>query len=146
MDKDKIWLAGFMDGEGSFYVAKTTVRGYTSFRPRVSVVNTHQAAIDHAEELFGRLAKTTVVRRRIRKATANRKARHGVDICSWEGVYNISKSLLPYLVIKREAALTLIDWAEYRLPKLQTRKFQTGFDETDVEFYERLRVLNKRGT
>lgn len=140
------WLAGFMDGEGSFYVARTTTvrRGvrYLSYRPRVSAVNTHESTMALVTELLSAYGAVHVS---VKSEQDRRKRRYQSELTSWESCLSACLGLSDHLVTKQEQALLLADWCTHRVRLFDVDgRFRVGFSEQDHKWYEQLRRLNAR--
>lgn len=55
---DAAWLAGLLEGEGSFIVGSTvSSNGYTSYRTRISLAMTDKDVVDRAAVLMGAVVR-----------------------------------------------------------------------------------------
>jgi hypothetical protein len=136
---DAAWLAGFLDGEGSFQITLASRR--VNFDAAVSAANTHRDALERCRELAGgsicALGRSKSAWRQYYKWEIRGKS-----------VTSTLHAILPYLVIKREQAeilmvLRLSSEAGARLGK-------SILPEHEVRWRETLKLainaLNTRGT
>ena len=99
--QDIIYLAGIIDGEGSFYIGQDAKRE-RNFNSRIVIVNTDIKLIDWLHKTFGGLVYS---RKSIKHPTWKRKYEW---IINKSEILNISKAMLPYLIIKKEHAIVMI--------------------------------------
>jgi len=59
--------------------------------------------------------------------------------------YNILKSLLPYLIVKKERADIGIEYYEKTHPSPRGRRLTKDELELREEYYQKMKILNKRG-
>lgn len=52
-DLERGWLAGLLEGEGSFFLQKTNVRGKYRYYPKITVVMTDLDIIERVSRIFG---------------------------------------------------------------------------------------------
>ena len=119
------YLAGFIDGEGSFSVTKTyskqikpyskkvkkedkvTVR-YVCYKLDISVTNTNKAVMDWIAFTFGGKVYSG--------GNVNRnpkyKPRHTWHVSNREACRVLITSILPYLIVKKEQAKTALEFIE----------------------------------
>jgi len=97
------WAAGFMDGEGSFMIAKQTTRGYGQLYVRVSADQVRQGPLEVLVELFGGHI--------YKRDTPN----YGITY-SWVIQSNIAavavQELLPYLVLKQRQGEIVLEFQQ----------------------------------
>jgi hypothetical protein len=150
-DRDRlIWLAGFLDGEGSFFASRVTLKkgngDYLSYRPRVFGCNTHRPTMDVVVAVFENYGKTHQTTKHNVNSSGGSRAVYHANITTWEGCRDFCRDIAPFLVTKREQAEILAEWASDRLARYERfGKFRTGFNDDDHAWYNRLRVLNARG-
>lgn len=138
MNNDKLsYLAGIIDGEG-------TVTIHTSGTPYLTVTNTNKKLIDWIKNNFG--GRTTMV-----KPQPNQK----LIIVKWymygKEAIEILKYVFPWLIVKRENALILIDWELLKFPPRRGTKINCRNSISDIERKRRetliveIRKLNQKG-
>ena len=132
MKKNKfIYLAGIIDGEGSFIISRSDRGNYDNYYGRIHVKNTDKRLMKWLVEKFG--------------GTVNvhkpKSEKHSVAYSWYFGGNAKSKellllSLMPYLIIKREQAKLLVEF--FRMSgEVNPAKRE--------ELYQKMRLLNKRG-
>jgi hypothetical protein len=106
------YLAGFFDGEGHVGVHKAGRYRQAS----VTVANTHEPTIDQIAEF---LSSFGIGHSKFRRVYDNGKWKTAYKI-NVTGIKNSTKflsAILPYLVTKREAALTTLEWLSKQTPR-----------------------------
>lgn len=128
-----LWIAGIMEGEGSFMITRTTSRKNTQgYTPRIYVVNTDYSMISKLEDYAGGY----VYRRSPQSGTHNEKWSiqwSGKKECTW-----ILTKIMPYLQTdskKIQAQLLLEFCAFYR--------FSMGKSLTAAELEQRDRYYRE---
>jgi len=119
--EDLAYLAGIIDGEGTIGIYYH--KGRNSYRVKIYVVNTYKPLIDWLGSVFGGF-----VYQRTHKTWKTKYEWH-----LGEDAMDLLKSLIPYLKIKKEQALTAIEFRE---------KFKQK--ELRQEFYLKMKQLNSR--
>jgi hypothetical protein len=139
---DLVWLAGFVDGEGSFYVTKRTRNGHTHFAPAVTVSGTHLETLEFVHSLLSPYGAHLV-----NKKGRTSKPCYAVVVCNWEGCLAVSAMLLPFLRTKRAHATKLVEWGRHRVSLRDQHggKYNAPFSESEHVFYDELKRLNRKG-
>ena len=100
------WLAGFFDGEGSLVVRLGERRGACACR--LSIPNTDHAALVYIQKITG---AGGIGKKYLRGS--NHKAQWTWALNSQRSVVDVLKQMLPFLVVKRAAALDFLDnWVD----------------------------------
>lgn len=112
---DLAWAAGFLDGEGSFFVRKN---GPRTFSPGIQAGQNHLEPLEKLQTMFG----GSICPRR----TSPR------DFWSWErngakGALIVLPQVIPYLVCKKKQAEILFEYAAR-----QTRRGYGLLDEQEI--------------
>lgn len=106
---DWAWIAGFLDGEGTFCIQRGYTRnghkkrshsqeGWTWYRPRLSVQNTDAGACRFIARAFG---GSVCVRQ---KQPHNLRELYSVEICARDKLLAVLPRLLPFLRVKGQQA------------------------------------------
>ena len=106
---DIIWLAGFMDGEGTFGIYKH----HKTYTPSISVCNSSSFTMMHIRDMFIAMnisAHFSIDQRR-RKAFGD-KTLYGLTIRDRESVIKLVNALVNYLYTKKVQALLILKWFE----------------------------------
>lgn len=136
------WIAGLLDGEGSFGLR----RGYRNgnLHHRVWVTCGMSDTPQNREAL-------TIIHNRFGGYMGFSKAKkhdNRRDTVSWTAAsrkgYDVLKALLPYLVVKKPHALLLTEFQEKWVSRTGTKKNPKKFAK-QVEYFDKLRILNVRG-
>jgi len=137
-DLDIAWMAGIVDGEGTFVTWKTTSsRGkkVNWFKYRLSVAMINQIAVQKCKDISG-----------YGTVSQNRLTSTGKPVWSWKveakTAAKVAILLLPYLVVKRNQAELFISLAA---TMNQYGNTKTPTDETLLyreQLFEQIRNLN----
>jgi len=139
-EKDKIWLACFIDSEGSIYLSrrfnkKTHNVEYQAF---IQIYNNYKPMIDRAAHLMN----TSNVRER--KRSLLEQLRRKQTWYTWVSERNhlilILEELMPYFMAKNEQANLMIEWIKSRRIKCKSK-----YDVEDEMYFIKLAKLNKKG-
>ena len=137
------WLAGFLDGEGSFMILVADRYGYRSWYCSVAASSTSTRLLDRCKELAGGYITS--------KFKPKGKAKMS-QIWTLKGLPldDLLPKLLPYLIEKREQAGILL--ALRRETQHGNRKGEHGVNTADSDTHRRreemrmaVRALNHRG-
>ena len=97
------YIAGFVDGEGSFTITKTHV---DSYRPQFSIGNTNLQILQNIRKFFRITTKLkTTIPKNPRRATFYELAVSNLEQCK-----SIACQLLPYLRIKQQQAAIIMQF------------------------------------
>lgn len=131
---DYIWAAGFLDGEGSFYMDKRLTRGkYLTVRSHVMANQAVYAApIEKLHGLFG----GTYRERKARTSTGKRV--YEWQVTANEDVANTLTLVLPFLVVKKPLAELQLELTHH-----QGNRFGRG---GNPHAEERLRIYDRYAT
>ena len=102
-DTDAAYLAGLIDGEGCLYVKPLTAFPRLYHFGGLSVTNTHLATLTWLKERFGGNI-------RIKARTGNQIPCGEWSIHGADAIRSLLKRLLPYLRIKKEQAVLLLEF------------------------------------
>jgi len=131
----KAWLAGFIDGEGYIGLTKKGER----FQVIVRIGTTHRATMLYVSTLLGAPLYT------------DRKNKPNWKDCYITVIYDhraelLLKSLLPYLITKREQVLAILEYRKtINSGNNQFNRAPVQVIQKRRDIYNRLRGLNKRG-
>lgn len=144
-----IWLAGFVDGEGT--IGLFTQKNTGTIRVQFSLCNTKLVAMERAQdvisEILGRRIEFTTV-----KDKRGYRPCHVIMVRTIQEVKLVCEALLPYLVGKRENAEIMLDFIRLSPGKnwsvLRDSKGRLAGSPPNVEarqaLLERMLFLNKR--
>lgn len=109
------YMAGFMDGEGSFSITKTysvqrkadgSKQKYLVYKLWVSVTNTNREVMDWVAKNFGGKVLTGSNKSRNPKY----KTRYTWALSSFKDIEKFTIGILPYLIVKRQQALLTVEF------------------------------------
>lgn len=130
------YLAGLIDGEGCFSAwrywnaSRIDCKPYWQYSCRANITNTNLQLMKWLVEHFGGgfLCK--------REATEQHKASYEWRPKGKANLKQLLLSVLPYLVIKREQAILLLEWVDL------------GYDSAErrAEIITKINILNQKGS
>src|SRR5271157_2596022 len=105
-DVQLAYLAGIIDGEGSFYICRRLNYGkYFSYHPRFQVVNTNREVMEWIKNTFGGLIYD---KPRIKH---NPKWKMQIEWITTVGLMDqLLPLIIPYLIIKKPHALVMMEF------------------------------------
>ncbi len=136
------YIAGFMDGEGSFYLCEDKRKNCKRFKPHISIANTNELVM----QLIGHTLRSWCIDCVVRYQKPQRagwKHQYVLAINSQESIYLLCGILVKKLVVKQHNAELLLEFTMLR--KIEGERGRQ-FYKREVEIYEEMLVLNKRGT
>ena len=129
------YLAGIIDGEGCFYIAKPGGKTHTI---RLFVMNTHKPLIDYLFETYGGFQYSR------KKENSTWKIRHEwfVDRANIDELIPL---LIPYLINKKEHAIIAIEFRKTFQKNRPYYKVPDEFVAIREDCHRRIKILNKKG-
>ena len=149
------WLAGFIDGEGSFMLIRHGKSGESNpyIEPLITIPSTDRwvleeilTILDIAINRKSQALITNVVIRDIKH-----KPMYVLKISKLHDVYHLLRVLIPFLILKRERAELLFEYVRSRLTKTGTlyrikKSFTTlNYSERELFIIDEIKRLNRRG-
>ena len=132
------YIAGFIDGEGCISLETLKYKWGRTYRPALSITNTHLPALLLVKNFFG-CGGT-----RSWKQDGNRKLRWVYYVSGAKRLQPILHQLRPYLVIKAPQADLVMAYIEEMRPTIG-KKFSHEERIVRTSYAEQMRVLNHRG-
>ncbi len=135
-EKDKIYIAGFVDGEGSIMINcyKPKHKERKAFRGRFEVANTNKPIIEYIKNRFD-LGEI----RQYKKRSLKHKQAYYFQIGKQQEIIKALEQILPYLKIKQEQAKILIEWCKLR------RSSRRNYTTYEMCLAKKIQKLNIRG-
>lgn len=142
------WLAGFIDGEGSFILQVSKERRWKNgtwgirLRPKITIPNTHKPTMDFIAGLLKELGighQFNVVSRKVYNPKHSQG--YSISINGHKRSLKLTKLLLPFLVTKWEQAKLLEQFIEWRLT-LPKDAWTGGYAMQAKQYILKLRELN----
>ncbi len=130
------YLAGFIDGEGTFYIQEVKRKNFLDYWPRFQIVNTNKEVMYWIHETFGGI---------IHSRDRSNESRNWRVQYQWYVTRNILDKILPlilpYLIIKKKHAEIMI---EFRKTFLEKKTFRVTPDTITFrrECLNKIRQLN----
>ncbi|MHA1773399.1 MAG: LAGLIDADG family homing endonuclease [Candidatus Heimdallarchaeota archaeon] len=140
-----IWLAGFVDGEGSFFITKSSDkrRKTQNFQlyPKIDICNTDWKVLEEIRKRLG----IGAIHKKPKKG--NRKTQKAFITRNQAEILKLTELLIPYLKVKRKQAELL---REFVLLRKQANTTGLGgrrvsYSDRAIHIYKELKALNKRG-
>ena len=130
------WLAGILDGEGSFMIIRSKRNDKFRYFYRISISNTNELIINECKKILDRLKiKYCCYYQDRRGIKTLRRQTYLIHITNKDGIVKLCKSVNNYLVGKRKIAKSLLkivnNWQNYQKKKKES-------------FYQEFKVLNQR--
>lgn len=107
---EKGWLAALIDGEGCIYNRREKKHYGQERIGYISISNTSFELMEHGAKILG----TKVRLARKGKIEPKRKAVYCVEICHKKKLILLLPQLIPYLIIKKDKAMELLEEAKKR--------------------------------
>jgi len=135
---DAVYLAAIIDGEGSIGLWKRSNR-VLCYNPQIAIYNTNYKLVEWVESvLFGIPHRFYIDNRGVRE----HKTAYNIAIRGIAPTHKLLEEIKPYLKIKDEQAKLLFEFDNARI----MRPIRQQNSNHDHEIYERLRVLNSKGS
>jgi hypothetical protein len=142
-EQDKIWLACFIDCEGSISLAKSGKLKGNPSRPsdgrvrycmKISIANTDIRMIKKAEKILGNLPSINRADMGNKKKNPKHKVCYRLIIGRNGTASEMLEAVLPYLIIKKEIARRCLEWMEFTQKRkyyspLQRSKTRNEYDK-----------------
>lgn len=121
-DTDLAWLAGLLEGEGSFMMGRNTVRGKVYLYPKVVVTMTDEDVILRAAELFGTGVYVVPNKRPVDRLQQYRTQVSGVKAA------NLMEQLIPHMGSRRTQKISEILFAYGEIETTESRRVKACSD------------------
>lgn len=115
---DNAYAAGAMEGDGSFYITRTNYKGCTRFVAGAGIGKS-------SKELAGFFVSS------FSGNLYTRKEQHKWSVSCTPRVVPFLESVIPYLVMKKERAIFLLDWLKNGMPEKENA-------------YNQMKILNAK--
>lgn len=141
---ERAWLAGVIDGEGSIFISLAANPAYRRgffYRPQLLVSNSDRQFLIRISEVIG---EGTV--HRAKKGDDRTRTRW--EYVATAGVLRtVLPQILPYLIVKREQAKTMLDYFEFidTHPLWGLKSVHPSYYDSLDSIYRKLKELNKKG-
>jgi hypothetical protein len=129
------YIAGFLDGEGTFTICWNKRARSPSFRPLISVSHTN-------EEVIQLLKKTLQVTYTPKMGKKGHRPYYLLRVTTKNEIITILEALKSSLIVKKEHAQIILDFMALKEKREFTRK-EIAFKK--AELYLRIRQLNPKG-
>ena len=138
------WIAGFMDGEGTFVLAHHSQRAYPY--PQVSVNNTHFPTLPWFTNALDRLGLPYYVvplkPGYLGKDGFRRKPQWAIQMFGYKRCERWCRALVPYLVTRREQAELMLEYINSRMSRNPAKggrwRDDVGLTPREAEIADRL--------
>jgi len=140
--REAAWLAGLIDGEGSIglgWVTTNRKKGKKHLRPGIQIAMSHLGCMDEVARLTDQKVYVYKPYKESYRDQGN------IFIGGMKKILKILVAVYPYLHCKKKQAELLILYIGSRL-RFRDRSWEYwGYTDYELEIYEELRKLNKRG-
>lgn len=143
-DVELAWLAGYLDGEGTFQVVRRKDKREGQHQANIQVSNTDPVLVAKSFYLFEKMGVHPHVSN-FQPGNANHREHWIVTVGKLEDIKKACLLLLPFLVGKRARAELLLGYSESRLRHGSGRGGTKPYSESDLTIVEELKKLNHRG-
>lgn len=113
------WIAGFMDGEGTFCLSRHSQRRFPY--PQISVNNTHYPTLSSLTDALERLELPHYVAHKngayVGPDGYKRKPQWSIQMFGHKRCEKWCRALIPYLVTKREDAELMLEYIHSRMSR-----------------------------
>lgn len=141
-EMDSVWLACAIDSEGSIGLHYQGRKHSNSLSPIVEITNTDYSFIDNVSRITNEKVHDIT-------QVCNSRSVYRVRIIALNKILFVLDRVIPYFVTKKRHAELLIEFCAGRLKlsgKLERRWSEVILSkEREVEIYEELKELNRRG-
>jgi len=142
LDRDvSCYLAGLMDGEGCLMIQRQRKHGpspHWCYSPEVRLVLSHKETMEWVAKKIDRELKAWVPK------SDKHKLCYRLSISDSVGVAYLIEQLLPFLIVKRDAAAALLDFCRSRKIK-QSNSYNPSYSDDEVRMHHVIRALNRKG-
>jgi len=130
------WLAGILDGEGSFMIIRSKRNGKFRYFYRISIANTNELIVNECKRILDRLKiKYCCYYQDRRGIKTLRRQTYLIHITNRDGIICLCKPVINYLVGKKKIAKNLLkivsNWQKYQKDKKES-------------FYQEFKKANQR--
>ena len=134
------WLAGLIDGDGSFQLVETYYVHKGNKRPvikvKVSIINTNELIINMCCELIEELTGSKAYIYVQKAKEENWKDRKQIILTKKSQIVLLIKAIYPFIVGKKEQAEIVLNFC---------LRDNIQYNEADWEKVQRIKILNTRG-
>jgi len=143
---DLAWLAGLIDGEGSFNLNKRFTKKSKSFVPRIYICNTNPIIIEECENILKDAGIAYYISKRDPIKTAH-SARFDLIIAGFKRCNNALNILLPHLRGKKPVAEVMAEFIKVRMEKYKKHhtRGKSHYTEKELSMHRQMQILNATG-
>ena len=147
------WIAGFMDGEGTFCLSRHSQRRFPY--PQISVNNTHWPTLREFTDMLDQVGLPYYVARKSGAYTGpdgyKRKPQWSLQMFGFKRAERWCRALLPYLITKREDCELMLEYVHSRMTRnppgtARWSPEKVGLSARDAEIANRLYGRHHRNT
>lgn len=143
MDTNQIfYISGLFDGEGSIGISKTTKNNKSRFKPFLSISMNDIQGLNLVKELFG--GNIRIGNKRIKLDSKNNAYARAyiISYSSYSKIKEILTFLLPSLRVKKEQAITMLEFIDFHENNKGSTKFLVAGQKNN--YYRKLKTLKKK--
>ena len=135
-DRQIGYFAGIIDADGHIRIVRSREKTRDYYAPFIGVTNTNKLLIQRCMDTFnsGHFYAE-------KRSKPNHKTKLVYNIASVKGVKQILTQIVDELTIKKDRAKIVLEFI-----KIKEEKIGFGVDPREIELFEEMRRLNRRGT
>jgi hypothetical protein len=139
-----VYMAGLIDGEGCFYIAhKIKNMLKSTYSPQFKIVLTNQEVIVWMADKLKR-SYTHI----LGSSDTNQHETYIVRISDRIGLIKFIEQILPYLIVKKDIAQTILDFCKSRVNNWDinnSRKMASTYSKIELDLFNKTKTLNQVG-
>lgn len=141
------WLAGIVDGEGSFTMSYS--KNKKAFTPKIAIANTDEKIISKAVTILDTIECFMYVNNKT-QGHLGKKPVWYIQIERFKNIRKFLEYMLPYLIGKKAQGELMLRFVNLRIPKLSYSRNPRvdqykGYTEEETKVALECRALNARG-
>lgn len=146
-----IWLAGFIDGEGTISITKRNPilknRTYHhTYRAYLSIANTSKEVMVMIKERLSSIYGKPIGQLGEYRGKKNcHKKYYLFSLAKMSDLKSVLLDLEPHLIMKKSQARMVISFIDSRLKKVGKKHIGSDITADEIEIFNNLKPLNKRG-
>ena len=135
-DRQIGYFAGIIDADGHLRITRSRQKTRDFYAPLIGITNTSMILIQKCMDIFksGRFSAE-------KRSKPNHKIKLVYNIASVKGVKQILTQIVDELTIKKDRAKIVLEFI-----KIKEEKIEYGIDPREIELFEEMKRLNRRGT
>lgn len=144
-ETDMAYLAGIVDGEGSFLIKKKVSGNRLTFKPSCVIANCNTTLLNKCIQILNDLGIAYQIR--VVKRKNDWAICYNIEIEKVKDIFKLAGVILPYLSGKKDVVRLVMQFAKSRIEQklLFKNHRHMAYTESEVGIYQQVRKLNQRG-